>query len=54
MAKTKYVKKGSKMADFLCIFVQNLKWIAPSLEWWETLIFFCESLGTCAIIANSP
>ena len=30
MAKTKYfVKKGPQMANFLCIFVQNLKWMAP-------------------------
>ena len=29
MAKTKYfVKKGRKMADFLCIFCQNLKLMA--------------------------
>ena len=29
MAKTKYfVKKGPKMANFLCIFVQNLQWMA--------------------------
>ena len=29
MAKTKYfVKKGSKMADFLCIFCRNLKLMA--------------------------
>ena len=41
MAKTKYfVKKGSKMADFLCIFVRNLKPMAPGLGWWETLNFF--------------
>ena len=36
MAKTKYfVKKVPKIADFLCIFVQNLKLMAPGLEWWE-------------------
>ena len=30
MAKTKYfVKKGPQMANFLCIFVRNLKWMAP-------------------------
>ena len=30
MAKTKYfVKKGPQMANFLCIIVRNLKWMAP-------------------------
>ena len=41
MAKTKYfVKKGSKMADFLCIFVRNLKLMAPGLGWWENSEIF--------------
>ena len=41
MAKTKYfVKKGSKMADFLCIFVRKLKPMAPGLVWWEHSEFF--------------
>ena len=41
MAKTKYfVKKGSNMADFLFIFVQNLKLMAPGLGWWENSEFF--------------
>ena len=36
MAKTKYfVKKGSKMADFLRIFVRKLKLMAPGLGWGE-------------------
>ena len=40
MAKTKYfVKKGSKMADFLCIFVLNLKSMAPGQGWWENYFF---------------
>ena len=45
MAKTKYfVKKGSKMADFLCIFVRKLKLMAPGLGWWENSeIFFGDS-----------
>ena len=33
MAKTKYfVKKGPKMADFLCIFDRNLKLMALNKE----------------------
>ena len=41
MAKTKYfVKKGSKLADFLCIFVENLKQMAPGIGWWENSEFF--------------
>ena len=41
MAKTKYlVKKGSKRANFLCILVRNLNWIAPGLGWRENWVFF--------------
>ena len=41
MAKTKYfVKKGSKMADFLCIFGRNLKFMATGLGWWENSEIF--------------
>ena len=41
MAKTKYfVTKGSKMADFLCIFVRNLERMAPGLGWWENSDIF--------------
>ena len=56
MAKTKYfVKKGSKMADFLCIFVRNLTLMAPGLGWWENSeIFFGDSWGICAAMASSP
>ena len=44
MAKTKYfVKKGSEMANFLCIFV-HLKWMAPDLGWWENSEIFWELL----------
>ena len=33
-----------KMVDFLCIFVRNLKWMAPGLGWWENSeIFFGDS-----------
>ena len=36
MAKTKYfVKKGPKIADFLCILGRNLKLMATGLGWWE-------------------
>ena len=42
MAKTKYfVKKGSKMADFLCIFCRNLKLMAtPQFCEQNSEIFF--------------
>ena len=42
MAKTKYfVKKGPKMADFLCIFCQNLKLMAtPQFCEQNSEIFF--------------
>ena len=41
MAKTKYfVKKGSEIANFLCIFVQNLKWMAPEYDGGKTIKFF--------------
>ena len=41
MAKTKYfVKKGLKMADFLCILVRKLKFMATGLGWWENSDFF--------------
>ena len=45
MAETKYfVKKGSKMADFHCIFGPNLKLMATSLGRWENSeIFFDDS-----------
>ena len=56
MAKTKYfVKKGSKMAEFLCTFVQNLKLMAPGLGWWENSeFFFGDSCDICAAMASSP
>ena len=28
------------MADFLCFFVRNLKWITPGLGWWENSEIF--------------
>ena len=45
MAERKYfVKTGSKMADFPCIFGQNLKLMATGLGWWENSeIFFGDS-----------
>ena len=54
MATTKYfVKKGPKMADFLCIFGRNLKLMATSLGWWEnSVIFFGDSWGMCTTMAS--
>ena len=49
MAKTKYfVKKGSKMADFLCISVRNFKLMALGLELLENSEIFLVTPEVCA------
>ena len=35
-----FLKKGAKLADFLCIFGSNLKLMATSLGWWENSEIF--------------
>ena len=57
MTKTKYfVQKGSKMADFLCIFVWNLKWMANGLgnKRFYKLLFFHDTLSSSAILTLFP
>ena len=37
MGKTElFLKRESKMADFFCILVSILKWVATGIERWET------------------
>ena len=41
MAKTKYLTKNEpKKADFLCILIRKLKWVAPGSGWWENSEIF--------------
>ena len=51
MAKTKYFRKiEPKMADFLCIFVWNLEWLALNQFYSDLPQIFCGSLlciSTC-------